>query len=69
MKILLAIDGSPCSDAAVEEVARRPWPEGSLVKVLTALETPMPPTPEGWAVRCAAEETSKDQFPEISKGQ
>src|SRR5688572_8106279 len=50
MKILLAIDGSPCSDAAVAEVARRPWPAGTVVKVLTALETPMPPTPEGWAV-------------------
>jgi nucleotide-binding universal stress UspA family protein len=50
MKILLAIDGSPCSDAAVEEVARRPWPAGSSVKVLTAIETPMPPTPEGWAL-------------------
>lgn len=50
MKILLAIDGSPCSDAAVAEVARRPWPDGSLVKVLTVLETPMPPTPEAWAI-------------------
>lgn len=50
MKILLPIDGSPCSDAAVEEVARRPWPAGSTVKVLTAIETPMPPTPETWAV-------------------
>lgn len=50
MKILLAVDGSSCSDAAVEEVARRPWPEGSLVKVLTVVETPMPPTPESWAV-------------------
>ena len=50
MKILLAIDGSTCSDAAVEEVARRPWPAGSFVKVLTALETPMPPTPETWAI-------------------
>ena len=50
MKILLAIDGSPCSDAAVDEVARRPWPAGSAVKVLTAIETPMPPTPEGWAL-------------------
>jgi len=50
MKILLATDGSPCSDAAVEEVARRPWPERSLVKVLTALETPLPPTPEAWAI-------------------
>jgi len=50
MKILLAIDGSPCSDAAVEEVARRPWPEGSLLKVLNVFETPLPPTPETWAV-------------------
>ena len=50
MKILLAIDGSPCSDAAVEEVARRPWPEGSSVKVLTAYELPAPPAPEAWAL-------------------
>lgn len=50
MKILLAVDGSPCSDAAVEEVGRRPWPEGSTVKVLTAFELPTPPTPETWAL-------------------
>ena len=50
VKILLAIDGSPCSDAAIEEVARRPWPEGSSIKVLTAFELPTPPTPEGWAL-------------------
>ena len=50
MKILLAIDGSPCSDAAVEEVSRRPWPDGSSIKVLTAFELPVPPTPEGWAL-------------------
>lgn len=50
MKILLAVDGSSCSDAAVEEVARRPWPAGSSVKVLTAFELPTPPTPEAWAL-------------------
>ena len=50
MKILLAIDGSSCSDAAVEEVTRRPWPEGSSLKVLNVMEPPMPPTPETWAV-------------------
>lgn len=50
MKILLAVDGSPCSDAAVEEIARRPWPEDSSIKVLTTYELPMPPTPEGWAL-------------------
>jgi nucleotide-binding universal stress UspA family protein len=50
MKILLAIDGSLCSDNAVEEVARRPWPEGSSLKVLTVFEPPIPPTPETWAL-------------------
>jgi len=50
MKILLAVDGSPCSDAAIAEVARRPWPQGSTVKVLTAFELPTPPTPEAWAL-------------------
>src|SRR5262249_7975698 len=43
-------DGSACSRAAVEEVGRRPWPEGSSIKVLTAFELPIPPTPEAWAL-------------------
>lgn len=50
MKILLAVDGSPCSDKAVEEIARRPWPDGSEIRVLTAVELPLPPTPEAWAI-------------------
>ena len=50
MKILLAVDGSPCSDVAVEEIANRPWPKGSLVRVLNSYEIPLPPTPEGWAL-------------------
>jgi len=50
MKILLAVDGSPCSDEAIEEIGRRPWPAGSEIKVLTAFELPLPPTPEAWAI-------------------
>ena len=50
MKILLAVDGSSFSDVAVDEIVRRPWPEGSSVKVVTAYELPTPPTPEGWAL-------------------
>lgn len=50
MKILLAVDGSPCSDAAVEEIVRRPWPNGSTVKVLSAFELPIAGTPEGWVL-------------------
>lgn len=50
MKILLAVDGSPCSDEAIEEIARRPWPAGSEIKVLTTFEIPLPPSPEAWAI-------------------
>lgn len=35
MKILIAVDGSPCSDAAVAEVCRRPWPPESEVRLVT----------------------------------
>lgn len=44
MKILLAIDGSSDSDAAVDEVVRLPWPPESQVKVLTVIEMPILPT-------------------------
>lgn len=36
MKILIAVDGSPSSCAAVAEVARRPWPEHTQVRLITA---------------------------------
>lgn len=50
MKILLAVDGSPCSEAAVDEVGRRPWPEGSEVKILSAFEpAPILAMAEAWA--------------------
>ena len=38
-KNLLAVYGSPCSDGAVEEVGRRPWPEGSSVLQWIILQT------------------------------
>ena len=39
MKILIAVDGSECSDAAVEEVAKRPWPADSVVRIISVAET------------------------------
>jgi len=39
MKILLAIDESPASQIAVEDVGGRPWPENTAVEVLTVAET------------------------------
>jgi nucleotide-binding universal stress UspA family protein len=38
MRILLAIDGSAPSDLAVAEVARRPWPDGSAVRLISCIE-------------------------------
>lgn len=50
MKILIAVDGSPFSDAALEEVARRPWPLGSKMMVLTAFEAPLVAAPDIWTL-------------------
>lgn len=49
MKILLAIDGSSFSDAAVKEAADKPWPEDSEVKIISVVEPPLLPTVETWA--------------------
>lgn len=42
MKILVAVDGSPISFAAVEETARMPWPKDSEVEIISAIEMPTP---------------------------
>lgn len=42
MKVLLAMDGSPCSETALGEVARRPWPPDTQVRVLSVVEPPAP---------------------------
>src|SRR5215468_1288790 len=42
MKILLAVDGSESSLATVEEAARMPWPEGSMVRIVSVAEVPFP---------------------------
>lgn len=48
MRILLAVDGSSCSQLAAAEVARRPWPASSEVKIITAFETVVSAVPETW---------------------
>lgn len=50
MRVLLAVDGSPYSDAAVDEVALRVWPTGTEVRVITAYELPLAAAPETWAL-------------------
>jgi len=65
IKILLAVDGSEFSDATVEEIASRPWPRGSEVRVLSALHLQFAPTPEVWALPdsyyAQAEKTMREQ--------
>jgi nucleotide-binding universal stress UspA family protein len=80
MKILLATDGSDYSKAAVKAVADRPWPEGSIVKIITAVEIPYTPTTEVWvlpdsyysdlenAAKAQAEAAIKDAVEQIRSG-
>ena len=48
MKILLAVDNSEYSGGAAKEVAARPWPPGTAVRVLSAVETIVTPGTELW---------------------
>src|SRR5215470_19907609 len=42
MKILLAVDGSEASLTAVEEAARTPWPERSVMMIVSVADIPFP---------------------------
>jgi nucleotide-binding universal stress UspA family protein len=48
MRLLLATDGSPCSHEAARTLARRPWPDGSEVRIVCVAQTTSPHTP--WVV-------------------
>ena len=71
MKILLAIDGSVFSDRAVEEVARRPWPPGSEVKIVSVIEPPITPMTEPFVLPTLyweeAEKAAEEQANEALK--
>jgi len=41
MKILIAYDGSPDAEIAVDEMAARPWPKGSQIRLVTIVEPPL----------------------------
>jgi nucleotide-binding universal stress UspA family protein len=49
MKILLAVDGSTTSNAALDSVARRPWPADTDVEIVTAIQKPIIVGMEPWA--------------------
>lgn len=41
MRVLVAYDGSPAADTAIDQVLLRPWPAGTQIHVVTVLETPI----------------------------
>lgn len=69
MRLLVAVDGSPFGEAAVAEIARRPWPAGTEVRAVTAIHLPFVPTPETWILPedyyAEAERTSREQAEKI----
>lgn len=60
MRILIGVDGSPYSKAALEEVSHRTWPAGTEILVVHAYEMPVAPTAEVWAL-------SGDYYEEIDR--
>ena len=72
MRILLAVDGSPYSEAAINEVASRVWPADTEVKIITAFELPLAPAPEVWALPPGyfekLEEAARDQARCVNDG-
>ena len=44
MKVLLATDGSKYSERAARSIAERPWPSGTEIRVLSAVELILPAT-------------------------
>ena len=50
MKILVAVVGSKCSEAACDSVAGRPWPRASEIRVISVAEHAMlMAMPDTWA--------------------
>jgi nucleotide-binding universal stress UspA family protein len=50
MRILLAIDGSPNAEDALESVKARPWPPGTTIRIISAVPPVLPPPPiPAWA--------------------
>ncbi len=49
MRILLATDGSEYGEAAVNEIAQRPFPKGSELLILSVFELPTFPIAVPWA--------------------
>lgn len=69
MKVLLATDGSPSSEAAIQEVALRHCPDETELEVLAVVHTRLPLVPDPVLVLAASHETllkeARQKAPEI----
>jgi nucleotide-binding universal stress UspA family protein len=61
MKILLATDGFPHSQVAVDEVVRRSWPSGSTIRVMSVIQPYTPPATEFVLAGATLEDISQQQ--------
>jgi nucleotide-binding universal stress UspA family protein len=64
MKILLAIDGSTHSQDAVDEIAGRPWPTGTTVRVVSVIRPYAPPATEVVLAAATVDTVRKQQTDE-----
>ncbi len=67
MKILIAVDGSEDSKAAVDELVRRPWAAGAEVKIIHAVESAIPNLPDLMGV--GAEAAREEHGRAVAEGQ
>lgn len=67
MKIILAIDGSAHSQDAIEEVARRPWPSPSTLRILSVIQPYTPPATEVVLASATLEQIGQRQAQEAEQ--
>jgi nucleotide-binding universal stress UspA family protein len=60
-RVLVAIDGSPCSDDVLGHVASRLWPAGSEIKIVSVVHTNVPARPPSELVTDAAATDALDR--------
>jgi nucleotide-binding universal stress UspA family protein len=73
MKILLATDGSAYSEQAARAIAERPWPKGTIVKVLGVVELPPagvePWNAQAWVIDSLREERTKNAGDSVNQAE
>lgn len=61
MRVLLAVDRSPCSESAVEEVSRHQWPADTEFEVVSVAHTRVPVIPDPTFFLLALHESALDE--------